>query len=66
MQGGEDGRIQNSGGFCSVVEKAVKWGGGEMKNYELRWGKTPPRSKVLAQSTAVFSATPSAELKLVV
>ena len=35
MQGGEDGRIQNSGGACSVVEKAVKWGGGEMKNYEL-------------------------------
>ena len=26
--------IQNSGGICSVVEKAVKWGGGEMKNYE--------------------------------
>ena len=24
--------IQNSGGSCSVVEKAVKWGGGEMKN----------------------------------
>ena len=37
-----------------------------MKNYELRWGKSPPRSKVLAQSAAVFSATPSAELKLVV
>ena len=35
-----------------------------MKNYELRWGKSPPRSKVLAQSAAVFSATPpSAELK---
>ena len=30
-----------------------------MKNYELRWGKSPPRSKVLAQSAAVFSATPS-------
>ena len=30
-----------------------------MKNYELRWGKSPPRSKVLAQCAAVFSATPS-------
>ena len=57
--------MKNSGGICSVVEKAVKWGGGEMKNYELRWGKSPPRSKVLAQSAAVFSATPSAEQKLV-
>ena len=34
-----------------------------MKNYELRWGKSPPRSKVLAQCAAVFFATPSAELK---
>ena len=37
-----------------------------MKNEELRWGKSPPRSKVLAHCAAVFSATPSAELKLVV
>ena len=53
MQGGEGEKnsefgIQNSGGICSVVEKAVKWGGGEMKNYELRWGKSPPRLHIVA------------------